>query len=331
MKADLHVHSYHSGYASQLPWLRSRECYSNPDEVYRTAKARGMDLVCLTDHDTLDGCLEFLDRRPGASDFIMGEEIECRVPDAAGLRVHLGALGMTETIHRDIQPLRSDVFEAAAYLRQQGVLFSINHLFFFFRGQMPSARYVADLLSVAPAVEVRNGAMSAAHNGLIAELVEASRAASGAAPVVTAGSDAHTLQWVGTTYTSAPGTTREEFLASLRAGRGVAGGHHGGIWRATSEIYGVIFRFWLSLLGLVRQDLPGGRRLVSGLASLALMPVQFVPAVVALELKRSEARRVERARAELTAGSSSIVTRPPRSALGRPATSVAEDDGIGRP
>ncbi len=302
MKADLHVHSYHSGYASQLRFLRSRECYSSPDAVYRTARARGMDLVCLTDHDTLDGCLEFLNRNPDADDFIAGEEIECRVPDAPALRVHLGALGMTEPVHRAIQPLRDDVFAAAAYLRQQEVLFAVNHLFFFYRGQVPDRRYVADMLAIAPGVEVRNGAMSAAHNGLIAELVEGARSAAGTLPIVMAGSDAHTLRWVGRTYTEAPGATRDEFLASVRAGRGTPGGAHGEVWRATSEIYGVIVRFWLSLAGLERQDLQPARRLVSALCSLALLPMQFVPAIVALELKRGEAGQVRRSRAALAAG-----------------------------
>lgn len=299
MKADLHVHSYYSGYASHLRVLRSRECYSSPDAVYRTAKARGMDLVCLTDHDTLDGCLRFLDAHPDAGDFIMGEEIECRVPGAPGLRVHLGALGMSESLHREIQPLRANVFEAAALLRARDVLFAVNHLFFFFRDQIPASRYVTGMLSLAPALEVRNGAMSAGHNGLIVELLEDARARRAVTPVVVAGSDAHTLRWVGTTYTCAPGSTRDEFLASVRAGQGVAAGRHGDLWRATSEIYGVVVRFWLSLLGLERQDLKPARRLVSALCSLVLLPVQFTPALVAFELKRSESRQIRRSRAAL--------------------------------
>jgi predicted metal-dependent phosphoesterase TrpH len=298
MKADLHVHTYHSGYSSQLPWLRSRECYSDPDEVYRVARARGMDLVCITDHDTLDGCLEFLDAHPDADDFIIGEEIECLVPDVPRLRVHLGVLGLTERIHREIQPLRSNVFEAAAFLRRHDVLFAVNHLFFFFRDQLPCARYVTDMLALAPAVETRNGAMSSAHNGLIEELLAGSESPL-APPVITAGSDAHTLRWVGTTYTSAPGDSRDAFLSSVGAGLAVAGGSHGGVWRASTEIYGVILRFWLSLLGLERQDLRASRRLMSALGSLALLPMQFIPAVVALELKRSEARQIRRSRADL--------------------------------
>ncbi len=121
MKADLHVHSYHSGYNYDLPFLRSRDCYSLPEDVYRTAKARGMDLVTITDHDSIDGCREFLDRHPDADDFIIGEEISCWLPAGTGagrtIEVHLGAYGMTERAHREIQPLRENVFDVMAYLR----------------------------------------------------------------------------------------------------------------------------------------------------------------------------------------------------------------------
>ena len=170
MKADLHVHSYHSGYARHFHWLRARECYSTPDDIYRVAKARGMDLVCITDHDSIDGCLEFLDRHPDAPDFIAGEEISCLVPDAPGLRIHLGALGMTEAVHREAQRLRDNVFETAAYLRRERVFFVMNHLFMLFDDQMAVETYVRRALTLAPGLETRNGAMLAEHNEFVAEL-----------------------------------------------------------------------------------------------------------------------------------------------------------------
>ena len=52
-----------------MRFLKSRDCYSRPQDVYRVAKARGMDLVTITDHDSIGGCLEYLDRNPGATDF----------------------------------------------------------------------------------------------------------------------------------------------------------------------------------------------------------------------------------------------------------------------
>ena len=55
-----------------MRFLKSRDCYSAPEDVYRVAKARGMDLVTLTDHDTIDGCLEFLSAHPDAPGFHRG-------------------------------------------------------------------------------------------------------------------------------------------------------------------------------------------------------------------------------------------------------------------
>ena len=43
------------------------ECATPPEEVYELAKRRGMDFVTITDHDTIDGCLEIADRRTASS------------------------------------------------------------------------------------------------------------------------------------------------------------------------------------------------------------------------------------------------------------------------
>jgi predicted metal-dependent phosphoesterase TrpH len=295
MKCDLHVHSYHSGHANHFRVLRARDCYSSPEDVYRVAKARGMDLVCLTDHDRLDGGLEFLSRHPDAADFILGEEIECRVPDAPGLKIHLGAVGMTEAIHREIQPLRANVSDVAAYLRQAGVFFSVNHLFLMFRDELPVAEYVRRMLALAPGLETHNGAADASDNRLVADIAAAC-ARAGRAFTAAGGSDAHTLQWVATSYTETPATTREAFLADLHAGRTRVGGRHGGYDRLVAEIYGVIFSYWRGLLGLERDDLSPARRLTSGTLAALLLPFQFIPGVVAVTMKTAERRRVARYR-----------------------------------
>ena len=56
VRCDLHVHSLRSGRVD-LPVLRhfGRESYSEPREVYEVARRRGMDLVTITDHDTIEG------------------------------------------------------------------------------------------------------------------------------------------------------------------------------------------------------------------------------------------------------------------------------------
>jgi hypothetical protein len=179
-----------------MRFLRARDSYSDVFEIYRVAKARGMDLVCITDHDRIDGCLEFLARHPDAPDFIVGEEIECYAPAAPGLRLHLGAIGITEDIHREVQRLRPNVFEAAAYLRAQGVFFALNHLFLLYEDEVPLDRYLGEFLRLAPALEIRNGAALSSDNTLVESIADGWRA-SGTPMAVTGGSDAHTLRWVG--------------------------------------------------------------------------------------------------------------------------------------
>lgn len=293
LRADLHVHTWHSGYNNDLPYLRSRDCFSDPLAVYRAAKARGMDLVAITDHDSLEGGLELLSRLPDHSDVILGEEISCWLPDAA-LEVHFGAYGMTEALHRAIQPLRGNAFEVAACLREAGVFFAFNHPFHFYRGQIPLSRLV-ELVELAPAVETRNGAMLPQHN-LLVESLAASR---GLAQI--GGSDAHTLRRVGRTWTAAPGATREEFLRNLAAGRGRVEGSHGGTLALSGDIYGVIARYWLGLLGLQRLELGRGRRAFGLAFSVASLPFEFIPFVLAARSKRHEARWVGRSAAALGA------------------------------
>src|SRR5437588_193399 len=138
-------------------WAETRDCYSDPEQVYRVAKARGMDLVTITDHDSIDGCLEFLDRHPDADDFFISEEIECRFPDLP-FKIHVAAYGITEAIHGEARRLRTNANDVVAYLRAQRVCFALNHLFFFYRPSVPLDRYLA-AVAPFPAFEGRNGAM----------------------------------------------------------------------------------------------------------------------------------------------------------------------------
>ena len=160
---------------------------------------------------------------------IVGEEVSCWMPESR-IEVHFGVYGMTESLHRDLQPLRRNAFEVAAALRQANVFFALNHLLHFYRGQIPFDAYLR-LLREVPAVEARNGTMIPSHNMLVEWIANRSSATHKLG--MTAGSDAHTLRRVGLTWTEAPGRTREEFLESLRRGLGRPGGCHGGPRRST--------------------------------------------------------------------------------------------------
>src|SRR5260370_35712034 len=85
MGCDLHVHTTHSGMCT-VPVLRRvcRESYNDPHEVYEVLKRRGMDLVTVTDHDSIEAA-ECLRRFP---DFFLSEEVTCVTPAGGG--VHVG-------------------------------------------------------------------------------------------------------------------------------------------------------------------------------------------------------------------------------------------------
>ena len=292
LRADLHVHSTASGFTDQMRIFRSRDCFSSPETVYRTARARGMDLVAITDHDSIDGCLELLNRQPDATDIIMGEEIECRIPGTRSL-VHLGALGLSERDHHDVQPLRGSVFDAAAFLRSQGVAVVLHHPVHLLRDRLDVRGYLERILPLVHAVEVRNATMMAAHNDLAAAITGAWNRAGGHARVgQTGGSDAHVLRHIGTAFTESPGRTREEFLGSLKRGESRALGVHGTTRRLAVEIYGVILNYWAALLGWGSSGLTGAERAVRIGLSILSVPFQFTPILVSLAQKRTEGRRV---------------------------------------
>ncbi len=310
VRADLHVHSWYSGFTRSMPMFRSRDCYSTPDEIYRAAKARGMDVVTITDHDSLAGCLEFLSRHPDAPDFLMGEEIECRLPDR-DVRLHLGVFGLTEGMHAGVQALRGDAREAAAFLRDGGAALVLNHPFHFFRGDIPVREYLDALLPLVDAVEVRNGTMLPAHNDVASGITNAWRRRGTGRPIGEAGgSDAHVLAHVGDTWTTVdagpasgeglpPAPPSQVLLDGLRGGRSTAAGLQGTAGRLAFEIYGVVFNYWGGLIGLRPSGLTASGRLTGAACSIVSLPFQFTPLLVSLAQKQAERRRVARVARQL--------------------------------
>jgi predicted metal-dependent phosphoesterase TrpH len=289
------VHSCFSPCTPILRPLGLQDSYSDPVAIYQVAKQRGMDLVTITDHDTIDGCLEFLEKHPDAPDFFVSEEIECWMPDT-GLKLHVGAYGLDERMHRDMQPLRRNACELVAYLGQQGVFLTLNHPFFFFDGRLPIDDYLRQMLALFTAFETRNGAMLQANNELAEASLRAAQERGGAPVSFVAGSDAHSLRRVGTTFTEAKGRTREDFLASLQAGRTRVAGQHGTAWDIAIEMHEVLTGFCQAMIGSPRDDRSPHRRVLTSLVTMATLPAACVPLAAALTQKTFEARKVRACR-----------------------------------
>ncbi len=225
MRCDLHVHTRHSGMCN-IPLLKRvcLESYNDPEAVYETLKRRGMDLVTITDHDSI-GAAESLRRYP---DFFLSEEVTCTTP--SGTEIHVGVYGIEERHHIELQRRRTDVPALAEYLREQRLFFSINHVFSCLTGRR-TARDFELFEDEFPGLETLNGQIPSRNNRCAAQLSRDWMKA----PV--GGSDAHTLESLGLTYTDVPAAASvPDFLRGLRLGHGCVQGVSGDYAKLTRAI-----------------------------------------------------------------------------------------------
>ena len=210
-----------------------RESYSDPEAVYQTLKRRGMDLVTVTDHDSIDAA-EQLRRYP---DFFLSEEVTCITP--SGTEIHVGVYGIEERDHVELQRRRKDVPALAAYLDERRIFFSINHVFSSLTGRRTDSDFLL-FQELFPALETLNGQIPGINNSTAALLARDWRKA------VVGGSDAHTLAALGETYTDVPSASGvADFLRGLRHGHAQTHGVSGNVVKLTRAVA----RIGLALVG----------------------------------------------------------------------------------
>jgi glycosyltransferase involved in cell wall biosynthesis/predicted metal-dependent phosphoesterase TrpH len=217
-RVDMHCHST----ASQLSRLGVQhslglpECATPPAEVYELAKRRGMDFVTITDHDTIDGCLELIDR----PDCFVSEELTARFagePQA----VHILCYGITPGDHEWLQAHAGDVEACATYLGENEIACALAHPFYNVDAPL-TPRHRRRLADLFPIWEVRNGSRAAELN-MPAAIYTETHGGTGIG-----GSDDHAGVDIGRTFTeTSAAATPEEFLCNLRAGQAGAGGEQG--------------------------------------------------------------------------------------------------------
>jgi predicted metal-dependent phosphoesterase TrpH len=262
MRCDLHVHSWYSGRA-EVPVLEhvGRECYSDPLAVHERARRRGMDLVTLTDHDTIEGALA-LAHLP---DTFASEEVTVLLE--GGRQLHVNVFGLSEPQHAGLQARRRDFEAFLAFLAEERLPASVNHLF----SALTGARELADLrlpLGRLPLIEALNGAMPEGHN----ERARIVGREAGMAPV--GGSDAHSLAHVARAFTTVPGArTKEEFLAGLRTGLTVPCGRSGSYARLTGEVVRIFSAGYAETARAVVAGEPDAMRVAASLALLPFLPL----------------------------------------------------------
>jgi glycosyltransferase involved in cell wall biosynthesis len=236
-RCDLHVHSRFSTDSGNYALKRARlgESFTEPERIYRVARARGMDLVTISDHNTVEGALRIAHLE---HTFLSVEVTTCFPED--GTPLHVLVWNLTEDDHRDLQPYRPSVYELVAFLRERGLVHALAHPLYRM-GPPLTQWHVERMMLLFPVWEGRNGARPEESNlvacrlaasvsaGLLKKLaarhdleaVHAGRIA------LTGGSDDHGALDIAETWTTASGTTPAAFLAAAAAGAGEPGGAHG--------------------------------------------------------------------------------------------------------
>jgi predicted metal-dependent phosphoesterase TrpH len=195
-RADLHVHSWYS------------DGGQSPEAIVRAAAGR-LDVVAITDHDTIAGARrarEFARAHPELGvDVVVGEEIST-------LNGHLLGLYLTGTVPPGL-PARDTI----RLVHEQGGLAVAAHPFHPLRGTARGHRSIGRLLPDLPvdALEVVNNA------GVFSRLYDAWAALRNVEWMlpVTAGSDAHDVWYLGSAFTGFPGRDAMALRHALAAGR----------------------------------------------------------------------------------------------------------------
>lgn len=194
----MHTHTMWSG-----------DCTTTPDEIAEVLAEGSVDVVCITDHNTVSGALALRDRLPVR--VVVGQEVKTSVGEMIGLF-------LTERVPHGVKPA-----EAAARIRDQGGLVYIPHPYDPMRSCLRSEA-IEELAQAGDidAIEVINGKTSLAHlNARAAETGTRYGLAAGA------GSDAHVPLAYGAACVEMDDFTDGDaagFLASLRQGTPM--GHH---------------------------------------------------------------------------------------------------------
>src|SRR2546423_11704461 len=199
-RADLHMHTTAS------------DGWPSPQKLVDHARVVGLDVIAVTDHDTIEGALRAAEHaaRRTKLQVVVGEEVSSR--DG-----HIVAL----FIERRIRPGMTAAATVHAIHDQGGLAVAVHPFWRTQRrtrsGKVHGVGWLAAELEF-DAVEVEN-----ATPGFYVFNQLARRLNMGLGAAELGGSDGHILDAVGRAYTEFPGRTPKELRAAIEAGTTVAG------------------------------------------------------------------------------------------------------------
>jgi glycosyltransferase involved in cell wall biosynthesis len=267
-RIDLHCHSCASNEADEamLNAIKCPESYSTPEQVYDQAKLRGMDLVTITDHDSLNGVATLLSR----GDVLAGEELTCYFPEDR-CKMHVLIWGITPEQHDELQAVANDIYQVASIIERRGIAHAVAHPVYR-QNDLLERWHLERLMLLFKGFETLNGAHSALHrdslepllNQLTREKIDELSSAHRLLPLWpepwikarTGGSDDHGLFNIGRTWTEFPADagTVVEILDCIRTARCRPGGEAGSSLKLAHNFFSVGIKYF------GRQFLPQGSK-----------------------------------------------------------------------
>jgi predicted metal-dependent phosphoesterase TrpH len=239
-KADVHVHTRYSGFG-QYKAITFPESICRPEDVVDEARRKGIQVLCITDHNSVLGALRAREYAKRFSDIeiVVGEEITAKEGEIIGLFLREGVpqgLPVRETIER---------------IRAQGGMVIAPHPF---SAHVPALGRLVDELDI-DGLEVLNGGHVDGYAN------EAAKRYAGIGKwAVVAGSDAHASAQIGCCYTTFEGETAEDFRKAILERRTAAEGEVSTLQMGIKWIVQVVLKtdllIFLSLFGPLKLDYP---------------------------------------------------------------------------
>ena len=239
-KADMHIHSIYSERPSEwiLKTLGTRESYTGPEALYKSARERGMDFVTITDHNKIDGVLLLQKKYPDR--VFTGVEATTYFPED-GCKIHILIYGFTEQQFEEIDKLRSDIYKLREYIYQNNLAYSVAHASYAVNKKL-TIEHIEKLFLMFDSFEAFNGSRAKRHTEiwmrilgkLDPEVINTLIEKHGIKPYGkkpwekghTGGTDDHSGLFPGSTYTSVQADNKESFLEQIKAGAGTVHGRH---------------------------------------------------------------------------------------------------------
>jgi glycosyltransferase involved in cell wall biosynthesis/predicted metal-dependent phosphoesterase TrpH len=256
MNIDLHVHSKYSVRPSQwiLQKLGCPECFTEPAEVYRIARQKGMDLVTITDHNNILGSAEIA-HLPGT---FISEEVTTYFPEDR-CKAHVLVYDINDAIHREIQKVRENIFELVDYLSRAGIVHILAHPLYSVNDKLTIEHFEKFLLLFknielnGARDDYQNYAIKKIVDNLTPQILDMLADKHGMVPIfpepwrknLTGGSDDHSSLNIARQYTSVKGANSlNEFLQGIGKARSTPVGKGSGPRVMSHNIYGIAYQYY---------------------------------------------------------------------------------------